>query len=310
MEGINMENENYEEYYQRELFSEFEKEGIIVNTEQKERIKAKINAITSYKPKIGVFGKTGVGKSSLCNALFGKDIAPISDVAACTRNPQEILLQIGEGKGINLIDVPGVGESKIRDDEYSKLYQKLLPELDLVLWVLKADDRAFATDESFYKYIVKPHLEQGKPFLIVLNQVDKVAPLREWNEINRSPGANQQENISLIKENVLKSFEYPKSKIIDISAEEKYNLVHLVDEMIFSLPKDKKITVLTKINKEFISDVAKEDANKGFIETIGENLGGAIGGIFGEKGREIGEKIGRVIGKVGDLVLRRPRFPW
>ncbi len=65
-------------------------------------------------------------------------------------------------KGLKLVDVPGVGESRDRDEEYSKLYASLLPELDLVLWLIKSDDRALASDENFYKNIVKPHIDEGK----------------------------------------------------------------------------------------------------------------------------------------------------
>ena len=51
-----------------------------------ERILQQINQLTRYEPVIGIMGKTGVGKSSLCNALFAGDISPVSDVAACTRS--------------------------------------------------------------------------------------------------------------------------------------------------------------------------------------------------------------------------------
>jgi small GTP-binding protein len=101
----------------------FDRLGVPV--EKREAIRAKLNEKLSYEPKIGVFGKTGVGKSSLCNALFGQDICPISDVEACTRDTQEVLLKTS-GKGIKLLDVPGVGESQDRDEEYGKLYAKLL----------------------------------------------------------------------------------------------------------------------------------------------------------------------------------------
>ncbi|WP_432652243.1 GTPase [Providencia rettgeri] len=33
-------------------------------------------------------GKTGVGKSSLCNALFQSTLCPISAVSGCTRSEQ------------------------------------------------------------------------------------------------------------------------------------------------------------------------------------------------------------------------------
>ena len=109
----------------------------------------RIEQILSYEPRIGLFGKTGAGKSSLWNALFGSEVSAISDVAACTRNPQEIFVQVGSA-GVKLIDCPGIGESQERDAEYRQLYKKLLPELDVVLWLVKADDRALSSDEEFF----------------------------------------------------------------------------------------------------------------------------------------------------------------
>ncbi len=258
------------------FFDELEKLGVPVNEEQKSRILNKMNSIMNYTPKIGVFGKTGMGKSSLCNALFGQDICEISDVSACTRNTKEILLDMGKGKNISLLDVPGVGESEERNVEYSQLYAKLLPELDLVMWLLRGDDRAFSTDEVFYKKLVKPYIEAGKPFLIVLNQVDKIEPFRDWDVAKRKPGIEQKNNIDLKIDDVSRFFGYPKSKIIPISAKERYNLDTLVDEIVEVLPKEKKLIVLNKIEETFVS---KESANKainGFWESIDEILSNII----------------------------------
>jgi len=160
----------------QELFELLEKQGIKVESAYKTKIEDRLNQIRDYVPKIGVFGKTGVGKSSLCNALFGEDICDISDVNACTRNPQEVILSIGGGAGLKLLDVPGVGETDERDGEYDELYQKLLPELDLIFWVFKGDDRANSSDEKFYNRLIKRYVNAGKPFLAVINQVDKIEP--------------------------------------------------------------------------------------------------------------------------------------
>lgn len=270
-----------------EFFAGLRKRGIKIGKHRK-RITEKINQVLSYEPKIGIFGKTGAGKSSLCNALFGQNVALISDIQACTRNPQEILLGIGS-KGIKLIDMPGVGESKDRDQEYAKLYAELIPELDVVLWLLKGDDRAFSTDETFYKQIVKPHLAQGKPFFIVVNQVDKIEPFREWNIKTHQPGARQLQNINSKVSAVSGFFELPESKIIPVSAAEQYNLVHLVDEIVFALPKDKQITFVENVEDDKRSEQAKNSAEKGFWETVGEFvvdvIPSAVGAVLGGFGQ-------------------------
>ncbi len=253
----------------KDFFWELEDKGIIFDKNIKNKISAQINNNLNYIPTVGFMGKTGVGKSSLCNSLFGREIAPINDVEACTRETKEIIINVGTN-GIKLIDIPGVGESQERDTEYAALYNKLLPELDIILWVLKGDDRAFSVDEQFYNRVVRPHLDQNKPYFFVLNQIDKVEPFREWNIDKNSPGQRQSENINKKVAYVADCFNIPKSKVIGVSANENYNLVGLVEEIVFSLPNDKKITFANKVKEENLSDKAKEEAEKGFWETVDE----------------------------------------
>lgn len=228
------------------------------------KIFSRVNSVLSYQPVVGVFGKTGAGKSSLCNAVFGKDVCEISDIAGCTRKPQEVILDIG-GKGIKLLDVPGVGESNERDKEYAELYRSILPELDLVLWVIKGDDRAFSSDETFYKSLVRPYIDKGRPFIIALNQVDKIEPFREWDESAQKPGAKQAENIEQKRIGVAKIFDLPYSCVIPVSANEKYGLVQLVEKIIEVLPADKKAIVLDSVKAENRSENSKAEAKDGLI---------------------------------------------
>lgn len=238
------------------LFTTLESQGVKIAPEYKTKIEERLNQVRNYEPKVGVFGKCGVGKSSLCNALFGQDICEISDIKACTRKPQEVLLSIG-GKGLKLLDVPGVGENSERDQEYEELYERLLPELDLIFWVFKADDRAGASDERFYKRLIRPYVDAGKPFLAVINQVDKIEPFREWNEEERRPGAKQSANIAEKRELIAGFFDLPLNKVLPISANEKYNLVELVDSIIHALPNEQKFIMLEKIKEAEKENSAK-----------------------------------------------------
>lgn len=238
------------------LFDQLEKHGIKIPSEYKLKIEEELNKKRNYEPKVGVFGKTGVGKSSLCNALFGQDICAISDVKACTRDPKEVILSIG-GKGLKLLDVPGVGESAERDKEYDALYQKLLPELDLIFWVFKGDDRAAASDEAFYKRLIRPYIEKGKPFLAVINQVDKIEPFREWDEAERKPSTKQSSNIEEKRKNVAGFLDLPLAQVLAVSANEKYGLVDLVDAIIHALPNEQKFVML-----ERIKNAEEENATK------------------------------------------------
>ena len=282
--------------------------GLNPSEKQKSAIINRLSAVLNYEPKIGVLGKTGVGKSSLCNALFGKDLFNISNVEACTRNVQEEFLHIGDSKGLKLIDVPGVGESKGRDEEYAKLYAELMPKLDLVLWVIKADDRALSSDESFYKNIVKPHIKEGKPFFFVLNQVDKIEPLREWDIEKHIPGLKQFQNINAKVLDVARFFEVPASRIIYVSASEKYNLTELVNEIVFALPKERKITFFKEVNTDFQSEVAGEHVKKSFLDVVGDIVVDVLE-VAGDTLVKVKDSIGEAAEEIFDGVIEKaPAF--
>ncbi len=228
----------------------------------------RLTEIRDYVPKIGVLGKTGAGKSSLCNALFGAELCPVSDVEACTREAKEVLLQMEQGKGMTLVDVPGVGENIRRDEEYARLYNNLLPELDLVIWVLKADDRAYSVDIECFEKMVRPYMEQGIPFFVVLNQVDKVSPFREWDCKRGIPGATQAENIRRKVTDVSSSFSLPSSRVLPVSVEEKYGLFRLVEEIIFALPNEKKVSIGGTFDDDVISPKAREVVKQSIFDEV------------------------------------------
>ena len=232
----------------------------------------KIAELGEFIPKVGIFGKTGVGKSSLCNALFGKDAAKVDDINACTREPQEIFVKISEaGAGIKLIDLPGVGESQLRDAEYSELYKQWIPKLDLIIWVMRADDRTFSVDEFFYDNIVKQHINPKKtPFLVVINQVDKINPIREWDQLGKRPGHSQMKIIGERTQWAANKFAIESAQIVAVSAFEKYNLGALVEAIIDIVPNEKKLGFLNQMDEDFVTEKSRETTIKGVMDYLQE----------------------------------------
>ncbi|AOY02157.1 hypothetical protein BJP62_01650 [Jeongeupia sp. USM3] len=240
-----------------------------VSAEQLQAIRDRIHEVVHYQAVVGVLGKTGAGKSSLCNALFGQEETEVSAIDACTRAPQEITLAYRQGKGIALIDMPGVGESQARDAEYAAMYEDMLPELDLILWVIKGDDRALSIDERFYNDVVRPYAARaGIPVLFVINQVDKIEPSHEWSWQQQQPGPVQAGSIRAKVLRVSQHFDVTAEQVCAVSATWGFGLVQLIETIIRTLPKERRWGLLREARTEHVSKKARQDAEQGLWDTL------------------------------------------
>src|SRR4051794_1312527 len=87
---------------------------------------------------VSVMGQTGVGKSSLVNALFGTDLMT-GAVKPTTKQPQEIVTETELGHRLVFWDLPGLGEGGPVDDAYIDIYRRTLRDSDIAIWALHAD---------------------------------------------------------------------------------------------------------------------------------------------------------------------------
>ena len=229
-----------------------------------ERILQQINQLTNYEPVIGIMGKTGAGKSSLCNALFAGEVSPVSDVAACTREPLRFRFQVG-GRFMTLVDLPGVGESGARDTEYAALYREQLPRLDLVLWLIKADDRALSVDEHFYHKVIGEAYRHK--VLFVISQSDKAEPTSRGERLSTEQKQNISRKICLLHE-----LFQPVHPVCAISVRAKWGLRVMAERMIKCLPREASSPVVSQLKPSFRTPTVQKKARDDFGETIGTAL--------------------------------------
>ncbi|MBG2874058.1 50S ribosome-binding GTPase [Proteus alimentorum] len=227
-----------------------------------------LNHLISYSPTIGLMGKTGAGKSSLINALFQSSLSPVSDVSGCTRQAQRFSMTMNNHT-LTFVDLPGVGESLERDREYHHLYRNLLPELDLIIWVLKADDRAWSSDEQCYRFLTEQCDYQPSRFLFVLNQADKIEPCRQWDEHNHQPSAEQTAHLLLKQKAVITAFK-PHHPIMVVSAIENYQLTELAEQLIQALPAQASSGVARQLNNAYRTQSVETSARNDFGQCVSD----------------------------------------
>ncbi len=227
----------------------------------------RIRQTLHYEPMIGIMGKTGAGKSSLCNALFQHPLSPVSDTEGCTREPLCFTLDMG-GRRMTLVDLPGAGESLDYDREYQQLYQAQLPKLDLILWVMKADDRACAIDEMFHRFLLKCGVSP-RSIVFVINQADKAEPSLEWDRQACQPSIGQLLTLTARSTTISRQFSTPYP-VHAVSAHTGYNLNSLVETLIFALPPEASSGVFRQVREEHRTAEAECTARQDFGELLGE----------------------------------------
>lgn len=261
-----------------------------------ERVMQQIRQLTNYKPVIGIMGKTGAGKSSLCNALFASEVSPVSDVTACTRKPLRFRLHVGE-RFMTIVDLPGVGESNARDTEYATLYREQLPQLDLVLWLIKADDRALAVDAHFYHKVIGEAYRHK--VLFVISQSDKVEPTCGGEKLSTEQKRNISRKICLLHE-----LFQPVNPICAVSIRLQWGLRMMAERMIRCLPREASSQVAVQLSAPLRTDAVNKKARDDFGETVGSVLDTVSSMPL------IPAQVRAVIQSVRDIVVSVARAVW
>ncbi len=122
-------------------------------------------------PRLTVCGRCGAGKSSLVNALVQADVQSVG-VTPTTRTVEERQVRTHSGIAVNLLDTPGIGESGQHEECVARLCE-LLPDTDILLWVVGYDNRVLDQDVQILRTIREYAKE--KPLLILGNAVDRVS---------------------------------------------------------------------------------------------------------------------------------------
>lgn len=235
-----------------------------------------LDEMITYEPCIGMMGKSGAGKSSLCNTLFSPPPARVDAVSGCTRTVQRYQVTHGTHT-LTLVDFPGTGETPELDSLYRRLYQAWSGRLDLIVWVLKADERAWNEDIRCYRELLRSGAEPER-FLFVLSQADKMEPCREWDGLNHCPSPLQHQNLQA-KTRLAETLFAAAHPVIAVSAAEHYNMHHWVESLILALPAHSSSAVSRHLQPVLRTDTVRETAREGFVRVTGEIFDEAVNAL-------------------------------
>ncbi len=133
-----------------------------------------LERLRGRRPRVAVFGRVGVGKSSLLNALLGEEHFATDVAHGCTRRQQQRAWRqpLAALAGVDLVDTPGIDE--IAAAARSRLAARVAVGADLVLLVIDSDLTGIDAEA------LDDLLASGKPLLLVLNRSDC------WPEADRA----------------------------------------------------------------------------------------------------------------------------
>ena len=240
-----------------------------------EEFRAKVQTeLLDRAPVVAIIGKAGVGKTTTINNLFDVDdyVAEalsfdekghIGDVRRGTTTAIRKRFDLKIGIGLDIIDLPGLGDDIRKDKEFEAIYRQILPKCDIILYVLKADNRTLGEDERILQNIVLPSCDKKK-IILAVNQVDILGENEglHWDTRINLPDPRQEELIQLKQKNISSMFhedlDVDANKIVCYSAIKRYHLLELLHSIVKTTPLGFIFGVLGLMPREWIEDAEPE----------------------------------------------------
>jgi predicted GTPase len=187
--------------------------------------------LESASVEIGFIGEAGVGKSSLINAILGREVAPVG-ATTVAHNPEGEKYQYD---GVTLVDLPGTGVPERPFKSYVSDLKLLEPDR-YDAFVLVSSHRLRENEVTLFDQL---HKKGGKPFFVVRSHFD-AAVQAEGDEA----AARRK-----IEETFRKHLGDPNLRVYMVSSPNptQYDLPALLHDLVASLPEHKRVRLLAAV---------------------------------------------------------------
>ena len=177
-------------------------------------------------------GKTGYGKSSLINAMFGTKFST-DPFYSCTKELYSVSLMNIHPKNkecVTVYDTPGIGEFP-DDDIYYRYYEHAVSIANCVVLVVTFEKTDAPEQELLMNLKPFVNLDKKVKFIIALNHIDSTVVAMDkdyepWNNVDNIPTKQCQaiikERIKIIHQKFDGVFMIPE--IIPVCAVRKYGI--------------------------------------------------------------------------------------
>jgi len=192
-------------------------------------------------PRFAIIGQPNVGKSSLLNALVGKERTIVSDIAGTTRDTIHTHYNLFQ-KDFILIDTAGLRKkNKEKDDlEFYSVIRaiKAMDEADVCLLILDAEKGITAQDVSIFSLAAR----KGKGIVLLVNKWDLIEKLTH----------TAREYEKQLKEKIAPFTDVP---VIFISAKEKTRIFKAMEIALDVYAARKRRIPTSKLNEVMLKAV-------------------------------------------------------